>query len=108
MDEQNTSMNPPQDLATARQAGGLGPMIGVAIILGLIIVGGVYFYGLQLQQENQREELPLILGNEPDPVPETMPNSDEVSSIESDVDAADMAQLEAQIEADLKAMEGEL
>ena len=83
-------------------------MIGAAIILGLIIVGGVYFYGLQLQQKNQPEELPLILGNEPDPIPETMPARDDVSSIESDVEAADMAQLEAQIETDLNALESEL
>ena len=76
-------------------------MIGAAIILGLIVVGGVYFYGLQLQQKQAPEELPLILGNEPAPVPA----ADDVSAIEADVNAADMQDLETQIEADLDALD---
>ena len=95
--EDNTN----QPSAAPAPQGGRGPMIGAAIILGLIVVGGVYFYGLQLQQKQAPEELPLILGNEPVPVPA----ADDVSAIEADVNAADMQDLETQIEADLDALD---
>lgn len=100
MDDNSTSTQNP---APAPQPqGGMGPMIGAAIILGLIIVGGVYFYGLQLQERQAEEQLPLILGNEPAPV------LDDTTSLEADVNAADMNELEREIEADLDALEGAL
>jgi uncharacterized protein HemX len=99
MEEQNTSQ---ESVPEVPAAGGLGPMIGVAIILGIIVVGGVYFYGTQLQK--QQEELPLILGNEPTPPAPPMPPSQVVS----DVTDAEVQQLESQLEADLNALEGAL
>ncbi len=100
MDEQNTTQKTPLE-TTPTPAGGLGPMIGVAIILGIIVVGGVYFYGSQLQKQ-QQEELPLILGNEPPPPPPVAPPS------ASDVTDAEVDALESQLEADLNALEGAL
>ncbi len=108
MDETQTPstspVTPTPQPEAAQPHGGMGPMIGIAIILGLMIVGGVYFYGMQLQQQALQEELPLILGDEPEPAPTP---TDDVSAIEADI-GADMNALEAEIEADLDALEGAL
>jgi hypothetical protein len=79
-------------------------MIGAAIILGLILVGGVYFYGLQLQKQQEEEQLPLILGNEPAPAPAPTGNTPTAP----DMSDAEVGQLEADIEADLNALENAL
>ena len=40
---------------------GAGPLVGVIIIVGLLIVGALYFWGAHLNaQQNPENQLPLI------------------------------------------------
>lgn len=79
-----------------------GALIAVIVILFLIIVGGLYFLG---QKMNRDYTIPM---DESDAVTESMniqSNSDEVSSIEADLNATnidDIDQGAAVIEAELQ------
>ncbi|GEM_PF-2114230 len=47
----------------------VGPIIGVIIIVALLIVGALYFWGAHLNAQNNPENnLPLILGNDSAPL----------------------------------------
>ncbi|MBP9668743.1 MAG: hypothetical protein KBE09_00430 [Candidatus Pacebacteria bacterium] len=91
--------------------GGIGPIVGAVIIIALLIFGGLYFWGTQIEKEQTPETLPMILGDQPQvqaaPVQDNtaLSPSDEPAAIEKDADDAYMAQLEADIDADLKAIE---
>lgn len=45
----------PEDLKDKKQKEGVGPMVGIVIIVGLIIAGGVYFL---VTQELERMKTP--------------------------------------------------
>ncbi len=91
--------------------GGIGPIVGAVIIIALLIFGGLYFWGMQIEKEQTPETLPMILGDEQQvqaaPVQDNaaLSTSDEPAAIEKDADDAYMQQLEASIDADLKAIE---
>lgn len=92
-----------------KTSGGAGPIIGIVIIIALLIFGGLYFWGMQAQKE--AEVLPFVPANNVEeaaaPVQENadLSTSDETATIEADADDAYMAQLEADLEADLGAIE---
>jgi hypothetical protein len=93
----------------------VGPIAGAIIVIVLLVAGGLYFYGAQLN--NQIEEAPYI----PDDgylTPEgSMPvgelqsdtsaglppqsNSDDVAAIEADFNAMNMNEMESQNEAEM-------
>ena len=50
-----------------RQKSGFGPTIGIAIIIILMLFGGLYFWGAWLNANSTQEPLPFIPG---DPVVE--------------------------------------
>lgn len=97
----------------------IGPIAGAAIVIVLLIAGGLYFYGAKLN--SQIEEMPYI-PNDDYMMPEgTMPvsgelqsdtsaglppqsSSDDISSIEADFNAMNMNQMEAQNEAELNSI----
>lgn len=98
----------------------IGPIAGAIIVIVLLIAGGLYFWGAKLNSQMQPQEMPYI----PDDgymMPEaSMPvsepqsdtsaglppqgSSDEVSSIESDFNAMNMQQMEAENEAELNSI----
>jgi len=41
-------------------SGSSGPIVGVIIIVILMIVGGLYFWGQRLNQQDSEDQLPLI------------------------------------------------
>lgn len=43
---------------------GPGPIIGVIVIVILLIFGGLYFWGAQLNEANSPDQLPFIPGTE--------------------------------------------
>ena len=57
-----------------------GPIIGVIVILALVILGGLYFWG-------QRSASPLSTGDENLESIKMQSGSDEVSAIETDLEA---------------------
>ena len=45
-----------------------GPIVGIVIIVALLILGALYFWGAHLNATNPEDNLPLILGNDSGPV----------------------------------------
>ena len=41
----------------------IGPIVGTAIILAILVLGGLYFWGSRLNR-NEQNPPPLILGND--------------------------------------------
>ncbi|MDO8576117.1 MAG: hypothetical protein Q7R90_02275 [bacterium] len=47
----------------------IGPIVGIVIIVALLILGALYFWGAHLNaRDNPENNLPLILGNDSAPV----------------------------------------
>jgi len=85
-----------------------GPIIGAVIVIVVLALGALYFWGARLNQEAP-DELPFIPG---DGTTESwMPpssNSDEAATIEAELQATDMTGFEQQMNADLEATEAGL
>ena len=94
------------------QRSAIGPVAGVIIIVVLLIAGALYFWGISMNGTG--DVPPLILGDEQTATPETgMPTSDasaglpqqstsdEVGSIEADLQAMDLDALRASADADV-------
>ncbi len=55
---QNSFAEQPQQKTAA------GPIVGIVIIVALLIIGALYFWGAHLNAVNPENNLPLILGND--------------------------------------------
>jgi uncharacterized protein HemX len=105
--EPNTNNTTPQE--NTSQPHGMGALVGTLIVLAVLVLGGVYFFLNKQMTEPQTP--PVILGdNTPipaynDPAPSS---SDAVNAIDADIDATNLNQLDAQIDADLQAIEANL
>lgn len=100
-------MPPPQE----PQKASVGPIAGAVIVILLLIAGGLYFWGAQLNKQD--EALPFIPSNDALPQENTsvtgdtsaglpaQSESDDVSAIEADVNAMDMTQFESQNSAEM-------
>lgn len=97
---------PPQE----PQKSSIGPMAGAVIVILLLIAGGLYFWGAQLNKQD--EALPFIPSNDTPPLDDAMTSdpaaglptqseSDDVASIEADANAMDMTQFESENSAEL-------
>ena len=51
----------PDHLLPAGHKSGTGPIIGVIVIVVMLVLGGLYFWGAQLNRES--EQLPFIPGD---------------------------------------------
>ncbi|MEK7098790.1 MAG: hypothetical protein AAB908_02720 [Patescibacteria group bacterium] len=116
MDPLNTSpiasgsqMPPP---APEPQKSSIGPVAGAVIVILLLIAGGLYFWGAQLNNQ-EAAQLPYIpsndtsLQNDATVMSDTsaglpqQSSSDDVSSIEADANAMNVDQLNAENSAEL-------
>lgn len=85
MDEQNNlNMNP-------ENGGSAGPVIGVIIILAIIVLGGLYFWG---QRSDRSVDTDAVVESI-----ETQSEEDDTASIETDLDATDIENLDAELNA---------
>jgi hypothetical protein len=79
---------------------GVGPIIGSIIVIVLIVLGGLYFWGQKLQTEEpidpERDSLTSELSEQSD--------SDEITEIDEDLDSTELDSLDE----DLSTIEGEL
>jgi len=73
----------------------VGPIIGIVLVILIIVLGGLYFWGKRLADNG--DTLPPL-------EEEPLSTSDEVSDIEADLDATDLESLDA----DAAAIEAEL
>jgi len=87
------------------KSGGVGPMMGIVIIVILLIFGGLYFWGAYLNEQKQMDESLLF---DPSLNEDITGSGDEPAQIESDLDAFDTADFEAQLEAELQEIESQL
>ncbi|MBI1999290.1 MAG: hypothetical protein HYS74_01375 [Parcubacteria group bacterium] len=88
----------------------MGPIVGIALIIIVLALGGFYFWGKELVQQGDTAEIPAAADvlQEADAQLESLNQqgtSDEVQAIENDLTATDLDGLDAelkQIEAELK------
>lgn len=104
MDTFNPSQMPAQN-PIQEEKKSIGPLISVIIILALIIIGGLYFLK---ERSNQNRYIPEIQ-EEGDPVTNSLmqqSDSDDLNSIEADLNATDVNGLDqgaAAIQAEMQA-----
>jgi len=78
----------------------LGPIVGAIIIVAILVLGGLYYWGADLAQ-NQNAPTPEEIMNEPDPQLqsiETQSSSDTVTSIEADLEATNLESLDQELD----------
>ncbi len=86
MDGEQNNVNP------AEKNGSAGPIIAVIIILALVILGGLYFW----DQRGDRNE---IINDDVLEAINTQSELDDAASIEADLDATDVDNLDSEINA---------
>jgi uncharacterized protein HemX len=76
----------------------IGPVVGLAIIIIIIIFGGLYYWGTQLNRDVLTAE---EIVNQADPTLENLQaqsNSDEISAIEKDLNATELDNIDQELE----------
>jgi len=84
----------PEDQPEERSIGGL---IGIIIIVAILVIGGLYFWGKQINDAQTAQE---IL-DQPDPQTESLEaqgSSDDIESIENDLEATELENLDKELQ----------
>lgn len=78
----------------------IGSIIGIIIIIAIIILGGLYFWGKRIEESKLQDELLMKNATTSEEVaPENVSSSDDVNSIEADLNATtDFSGLGAELE----------
>lgn len=50
----------PELLSGPKKKEPVGPLVGIIIIIAVVALGGLYFWGAQLNREQQEQPLPFI------------------------------------------------
>jgi len=83
-------------------AGSSGALVGTAVILILIIIGGFYLWTTKVPEVQEADQLPTIQsGGETEAIInqlETQGTSDEISDIEADLNATDLESLDSELD----------
>ena len=72
--------------------GSAGPIIGIIVILGIVILGGLYFWG------QRGDDAATTESTQTDSI-DAQSTSDDTSSIEADLDSTDIDNLDAELNA---------
>lgn len=106
MDDQNISnVNPVSttpDTQENKPATSIGPLVGIIIVVLIIVLGGMYFWGQRIDSGQET-------GVKNDAATQSLQNqsaSDDLASIEADVNNTDLQNIDSemsQIDADLEA-----
>ncbi len=113
MNDQQPVMNPAQVSGgmPPKKSGSIGPIVGIAIIIIVLLLGGLYFWGEQLKKEDELEKArqeAAQIENAPDSKTDRLSaqgSSDAASAIEADLSATDLNNLDegtTQAEAELQ------
>ncbi len=66
----------------------IGSVIGIIIIIAIIILGGLYFWGKRIEESKLQDDLLMQNATTSEEiVPENVSSSDDVNSIEADLNA---------------------
>lgn len=78
----------------------IGSIIGTIIIIAIIILGGLYFWGKRIEEAKLQDDLFMQNATTSEEVaPENVSSSDDVNSIEADLNATtDFSELGAELE----------
>lgn len=97
----------PRSTSSLPEKSSAGPVIGAIIVIVILALGALYFWGAQLNQKP--DALPFIPDDNTGEswLPPTS-HSDETAAIQSDLDATNMAEFEAQMRSDMEAIETSL
>lgn len=78
----------------------IGSIIGIIIIIAIIILGGLYFWGKRIEESKLQDDLLMQNATTSEEVaPENVSSSDDVNSIEADLNATtDFSGLGAELE----------
>lgn len=86
----------------------IGSIIGTVIIIAIIILGGLYFWGKRVEETRAKQNLvgdsvpqQTIEQNEASSIQQTT-SSDDVNSIEADLNATNLEGLDAELDAQLQ------
>lgn len=88
-DESAPVENQPLAESTDEQPAQIGPVIGIIIILVVLILGGLYFYGSQIAEREDTQ--PTAQQQEQAP-------SDDIQSIEQDLQNTELEDLDRELE----------
>lgn len=99
---QTTEQETPNTLKEMASRGkSSGPLVGVAIIVIVLIVGGFYFWKTKINVPAPTDQLPTIQsGGEADAVVnqlQTQGTSDEINAIEKDLNATDLNTIDSDL-----------
>lgn len=105
-EESSKIKTPIQDMVSSTQQDGtIGPMIGSIVIIFIIIVGGLYFFGslITAKKTQVETEQALEAQNEAVQIEETakQSKSDDVPSIEADLQATNIDDLDKNLTSEL-------
>lgn len=97
----------PNTLKEGGPQGTWGPLVGVIIIVAILVLGGLYFWGRELVG-NGEEPSAADIANQEDPQLQELreqDSSDDVSSIEADIEATDFSDIDQEF-SDIEAEAG--
>lgn len=97
---------PPQ----SENKSGIGSIIGVIIIIAIIVLGGLYFWGKRVEESRLNQELLGIPAEQTNSTSteddinqiQTTSSGDDFSSIEADLNATNIDDLDAEVNAELE------
>ena len=85
---------------SSNKNGSIGPIIGVVVIVIVLILGSLYFIGKKVNDLEQNAQTPAEITASEDTARqslETQGTSDEVSAIETDLNATSLDNLDAEL-----------
>ncbi|MFT5179885.1 MAG: hypothetical protein ACI9GH_000254 [Candidatus Paceibacteria bacterium] len=94
----DTPIQPRPIITEDEKEGSVGPVVASVIIIILIIIGGLYFWGSVLKEQGYSPE-EYIDVNEDSQIKDltTQSSSDEISDIESDLNGTDLDNLDDEL-----------
>jgi uncharacterized protein HemX len=104
--QQNPQINtqPPMPAAPQSNKSSIGSIVGTIIIIALIVLGGLYFWGKHIQEsQNAQDALMEIEDSDTQEIDEAtaiinISSSDDLSSIEADLMNTNLDSLDAELQ----------
>ncbi len=100
---QQTPVIPKVQMQSSQNKSSIGSIIGTIVIIAIIILGGLYFWGKRVEEAKLREQ--LVTDNTPQTnqtneaaVIKSTTNSDDLDSLEADLKATNLNNLDSELD----------